>query len=133
MAGKKDFLKILGNNIRLYRNKKGFSQEELANLCGWNTSNARSIISKIESGTNDVTSSKLKLIAESLDVSVCDLMDSPRAQKQSVSIELTKQIYDEKIVSLVSAFLKLNTDDRIKILERINALFDDKNFFPKNK
>ena len=49
------------------------------------------------------------------------------------TFELTKQIYDEKILSWVPAFLKLDTDDKIRVLERVNALFDDKNYFTKNK
>ena len=51
---KKDFLKILGNNMNHIRSHELLSQEALANLCGWNTDNARSTISKIEKGTNDV-------------------------------------------------------------------------------
>ena len=49
------------------------------------------------------------------------------------TFELTKQIYDEKILSWVPAFLKLDTDDKIRVLERVNTLFDDKNYFTKNK
>ena len=65
---KKEFMKTLGNNIRMYREQKGLSQEELANRCGWTTNNARSTISKIESGVNDVPTSKVKVIAEQLGV-----------------------------------------------------------------
>lgn len=104
---KKDFLKILGNNIKKYRDDKGLSQEALANLCGWNTDNARSTISKIEKGTNDVPTSKLKIIAEKLGVSVCDLMDCSNIQEQSESVELVKQVYDEETKFVISSFIKL--------------------------
>ena len=118
---KKDFLKILGNNIKKYRDDKGLSQEALANLCGWNTGNARSTISKIESGTNDVPTSKLKIIAEKLGVSVCDLMDCSNIQEQSESVELVKQVYDEETQFVISSFIKLDAVDRIKVIERITG------------
>ncbi len=122
------FLKALGNNIKLYREEKGFSQEELANLCGWNTNNARSTISKIESGTNDVPASKLKVIAEKLGVSVCNLMDCSKVQRQDEPIEFIKQVYSEEISDIVFSCLKLDSVDRIKIIERINTLLDSKKY-----
>ena len=128
---KKDFLKILGNNIKKYRDDKGLSQEALANLCGWNTDNARSTISKIEKGTNDVPTSKLKIIAEKLGVSVCDLMDCSNIQEQSESVELVKQVYDEETKFVISSFIKLDAVDRIKVIERINTLLDDEKYSVK--
>lgn len=130
---RKEFMKVLGNNIRKYRESKGLSQEELANLCGWNTNNARSTISKIESGTNDVPTSKLKIIAEKLGVSVCDLMDCSKVQEQIKPVEPMGQPYSEEIVSLVSSFLKLDAVDRIKITERINTLLDDEKYSVKKE
>lgn len=130
---KKDFLKILGNNIKKYRDDKGLSQEALANLYGWNTDNARSTISKIESGTNDVPTSKLKIIAEKLGVSVCDLMDCSNIQEQSESVELVKQVYDEETQFVISSFIKLDAVDRIKVIERINTLLDDEKYSVKKE
>ena len=130
---KKDFLKILGNNIKKYRDDKGLSQEALANLCGWNTDTARSTISKIESGTNDVPTSKLKIIAEKLGVSVCDLMDCSNIQEQSESVELVKQVYDEETKFVISSFIKLDAVDRIKVIERINTLLDDEKYSVKKE
>ena len=130
---KKDFLKILGNNIKKYRDDKGLSQGALANLCGWNTDNARSTISKIESGTNDVPTSKLKIIAEKLGVSVCDLMDCSNIQEQSESVELVKQVYDEETQFVISSFIKLDAVDRIKVIERINTLLDDEKYSVKKE
>ena len=130
---KKDFLKILGNNIKKYRDDKGLSQEAPANLCGWNTDNAWSTISKIESGTNNVPTSKLKIIAEKLGVSVCDLMDCSNIQEQSESVELVKQVYDEETQFVISSFIKLDAVDRIKVIERINTLLDDEKYSVKKE
>ena len=130
---KKDFLKILGNNIKKYRDDKGLAQEALANLGGWNTDNARSTIAKSEKGTNDVPTSKLKIIAEKLGVSVCDLMDCSNIQEQSESVELVKQVYDEETKFVISSFIKLDAVDRIKVIERINTLLDDEKYSVKKE
>ena len=58
---KQYFLRALGMNIKRLREEKNLSQEELANLCGYSESNARSSMSKIEKGINDVPASKLKV------------------------------------------------------------------------
>ena len=128
---KKDFLKILGNNIKKYRDDKGLSQEALANLCGWNTDNARSTISKIESGTNDVPTSKLKIIAEKLGVSVCDLMDCSNIQEQSESVELVKQVYDEETQFVISSFINWMQLTELKSLNELTHYWMMKNILSK--
>lgn len=110
---KKNFLKTLGNNIKMYRDQKGLSQEELANLCGWMTDHARSTISKIESGVNDVPTSKLKVIAEKLDVSVCDLMNSSvYIEKKAETNKLIEQTYGKEVFNIIQMFLKLDETDQ---------------------
>ena len=131
-----DLGKVDGKRKR--KEKKGFrtkkeAEAALANLCGWNTDNARSTISKIESGTNDVPTSKLKIIAEKLGVSVCDLMDCSNIQEQSESVELVKQVYDEETQFVISSFIKLDAVDRIKVIERINTLLDDEKYSVKKE
>ena len=69
-----DFLKNLGLSIRRYRQKSGLSQAELAMRCGFEKSNSRSTISKIETGINDVSASTLVRIAKELGVTVCELI-----------------------------------------------------------
>lgn len=110
---RKEFMKILGNNIKFCREEKGLSQEELANMCGWNTSNARSTISKIESGTNDVPTSKLKIIAEKLGVSVCYLMNSSvHIQKKDETDKMIEQTYGKDTLNIVQSFSMLDQEDQ---------------------
>lgn len=61
----------LGQNIRLYREKLGMSQEELAKKLGYKD---RSTIAKIESNVNDITQSKIVAIAKVLQTSPAALM-----------------------------------------------------------
>lgn len=61
----------LGQNIKLYREKLGLSQEELAKKLGYKD---RSTIAKIESNVNDLTQSKIVAIAEALKTTPAALM-----------------------------------------------------------
>lgn len=79
MTSKAEILSRLGASIRSYRESAGYSQEDLANMCGYTTANARSTMSKIESGTSDLPVSKLWLIAQALGIRVTDLISPPPA------------------------------------------------------
>lgn len=61
----------LGQNIRIYRERLGWSQEELAKRLGYKD---RSTIAKIESNVNDITQSKIVAIAEVLQTTPAALM-----------------------------------------------------------
>lgn len=61
----------LGQNIRIYREKLGLTQEELAKKLGYKD---RSTIAKIESDVNDITQSKIVAIAEVLETTPAALM-----------------------------------------------------------
>ena len=120
---KKEFMKTLGNNIRMYREQKGLSQEELANRCGWTTNNARSTISKIESGVNDVPTSKVKVIAEQLGVSVCDLMNSSaNVQTKDKIRKLIEQCYGKEVYETLSSLLDLDASDQKVIKTMIDSM-----------
>ena len=60
-----EYLKNVGKRIRKVRILRGLSQDELAKRCGYKS---RSAINKIETGINDIPISKIKIIAEILDV-----------------------------------------------------------------
>lgn len=61
----------LGQNIRLYRERLGITQEELAKKLGYKD---RSTIAKIENDVNDITQSKIVAIAEALQTTAAALM-----------------------------------------------------------
>ncbi len=65
------------DRLRLVREQHGWSQRELGRLCGMGEAQ----IGKYENGENEPTATKLKLIAEQLDVSIDYLLgttDDPR-------------------------------------------------------
>lgn len=57
---------VLANNIRRFRKLKGFSQEQLADLCGLH----RTYIGSVERMERNVTLSTLEVLAAALAVSV---------------------------------------------------------------
>ena len=73
---KQDRLTIIGQNIKRYRIARNLSQEQLANMCGHTNNNARSWVSKIESGVNDIPATELNLVANALGVQPNELLNS---------------------------------------------------------
>lgn len=66
----KTFLEKLGNQIKKIRNEKGLTQDDI----GINGI-SRQMVSLIEIARTDVTTTKLKVIADNLGVRVKDLFD----------------------------------------------------------
>ena len=71
----------IGERIAKYREEKGLSQEELANLLGYKS---RSTIQKIESGQRDVPRKMIAQLSIVLNVNPLDLLGenekSPRSE-----------------------------------------------------
>ncbi|MBS1671340.1 MAG: helix-turn-helix transcriptional regulator [Bacteroidetes bacterium] len=63
-------LKIFGDNIRKRREKLGYSQEELANIAGFD----RTYISLIERGKRNLSLLNILRFAKALDVSPYELI-----------------------------------------------------------
>ncbi len=61
---------VLADNVRAYREKKGISQDEFAALCGLH----RTYVGSVERCERNVTLATLELLAETIGVSVPDLL-----------------------------------------------------------
>ena len=68
MAAKDPMLKNLGDYLRSVREKRGWSQEELAFECGLH----RTYIGSVERGEYNVTLLTLRTITQSLGITVLD-------------------------------------------------------------
>lgn len=111
---KQKHLNTIGQNIKRIRIERELSQEQLANLCGHNNSNARSWISKIESGKNDPPASELKQIAKALGVTCIELMhDKDETEKQKKACELFEQCYGSDVFKVVQQIIRLDQEDRL--------------------
>lgn len=69
---------ILANNIRAFRKLKALSQEQLADLCGLH----RTYIGSVERMERNVTLSTLEVLAETLGVSVPELLTEQAAHER---------------------------------------------------
>lgn len=66
-----EYLKKFANNLKKLRKLKGLTQDDLGSIEGI----SRSTIGMIETAKTDVTLSKIKLIAQVLEINPKDLLD----------------------------------------------------------
>ncbi len=67
-----NLLATLAKNVRNFRVKDGMSQEQLAEKCGLH----RTYIGSIERGERNATLSTLEILAETLNVSIAQLLNN---------------------------------------------------------
>lgn len=67
----KDYLQKFANNLKKIRKQQGIKQDDFLNVEGI----SRSMISMVETVKTDITLSKLKIIADILQVQPKDLLD----------------------------------------------------------
>ncbi len=73
-----------GENVKRIRKMRGYSQQELAEMVGFET---RGAISKVEKGVVDPSQSMVKKLAEALKVSPTEFFDFPKDYTKSPMIE----------------------------------------------
>jgi len=101
-------LSYLGSNIRTIRTQKKMTQKELAEFIG----SKKNYIWKLENDTPvDASISKIKKIAEALDVSVDALLQ-----------ETPPDSLDESDLLVVEKFRRLDVARRVKVKEFIELL-----------
>ena len=69
---KEPVLARIGMNIRVLRDEKNISQQDLAASCNFEKSN----MSRIEAGKNNLTIGTLLKICDALDVKLIDIIDN---------------------------------------------------------
>ena len=122
----------IGQRIALLRKQAKMSQEQLANLCGHTNDNARSWISKIESGTNDPPASDLKLIAKALGVTCIELMkESGEDKEKKKACELFEQCYGSDVFRIVQQVIQLDQEDRLIIYGELLGMLKSEKYQKK--
>ena len=103
----------IGKNIRKLREKRGMSQEELAIKIGYKS---KSSINKIELGLNDVSRSKVELIADALYTTPAVLMgwvdEEVREQDDVLANIVLKLREDEELLAWVAKLTDLSAEKR---------------------
>ena len=69
-----DMRKLVGDNVRHFRTKKGLSQEEFADICGF----SQQYLSGLERGSRNPTVVTLYELAKALGVTPIDLLRERR-------------------------------------------------------
>ena len=59
-----DIIRVFGQNVRKYRNKRGYSQEQLADICGLH----RTYISDIERFKRSISLDNIQKLADALQI-----------------------------------------------------------------
>ena len=104
-----NYSEILGRYIKNKRLELGLSQEELANKMGYTSENSRATIGKIEAGKQDLTVTKLRLLAKAIDVDAALLVSLDEASSAgekaySKIIEYSDQLDNATLKRLASYF-----------------------------
>jgi len=104
MENRADIKKLLGRRIKELRQRKGFTQEKLAELIGVGERN----LSKIECGNNFVTSETLSKILTALEIEASELFDFKHLDDvNELKKEMIEAIQAEKIdIKLMYQFFK---------------------------
>lgn len=124
---KAKFLEEFGSRVRQLRIERGLSQEELANLVGYMSNNARSSINKIESGKSDLPASKIHSLAKALNVPVGRLLgwleqsdktyDTVKFEREVNLIEQIQSIHGKTLSEAFSMFLQMDHEDQKETVE----------------
>lgn len=105
----------IGENIKKFREAKGLSQEQLANLLGYKS---KSAISNWENGYNSPTDDKIQMMLDVFEVDANTLFGwDNAAQIKSDAEELANLILkDAKIKDLIDVLKDINSEDMELIL-----------------
>ena len=131
---KQEYLKVFGDYVRYLRQKKGWSQEELATRCGYTSDTRKSTIHKIEAGKSDLPASKIRTLASVLGVSPVDLIDPPSEARDEIMVcELFERCHGKEAFQMVQSFLQLDQADRLIIYGRILGMLDAEKYQKGNQ
>lgn len=117
---KQIFLSNFGETVKHYRNLKGWTLEELATRIGYTSNSARSSVSRIEKGENDLPLSKVKMICSVLGIPVEEIMGWKQVKQSNVT---TCEQYDQSEIDLLNAYR--NADSKTQRIVRDLLDLDD--------
>lgn len=100
-------LQYVSQNVRHYRNLRGLSQQQLADLAGL----SRRMVAGVETGQDNISLAKLSLIADVLEVDFAQIIAAPEQQGQAVVNALawqgTQEQSEAKLMVSASASKKV--------------------------
>jgi len=115
---RKDFLKEFGIKIRQLRQMNGWTQKQLAEMCGYKSGSSNSTINKIETGKSDISISKLIVFSEIFGVSTSYLLGEGDSSAE------TEKIAKENAMRIMRR--KLNEKEQGELLRGLELYFTQK-------
>lgn len=110
-----EYLHTIGSRIRKLRLEKEMTQDELAIKSGYTS---RAAINKIELGINDAPQSKIKAIADALNVPISKMLcadeDTPSPSKEAL-LDLIAKEYGADTKKALELYVQLDAEDRSEI------------------
>lgn len=131
-----EFLIALGQKIKRLREERQWSQEYLAERCGYTSETRRSSINKIELGKSNTPVSKFKLIANAFGMTAAELLSlnpSDVTQKPPNTCELLEQCHSSEVFTAVRMFVQLDQIDQTKITARMEVMLEDEKYAVKKE
>ena len=105
--------------IKLLRNKKGLSQEELGNLVGVQ----KAAINKYETGrVVNIKKSMLQKLADALEVSPADLLDDAKEDLVLVPMELDLFGVDDQSKAILDLLSRMTDAEKQELLDYMKYL-----------
>ena len=134
---RKQYLIEIGNRIKQLRLERDMSQDELAKKSGYGS---RSTINKIELGINDVPQSKIKAIAEALNVTVGTILfwdefdqqhNTKIIQKEVNLIEQIEQTHGKTTREAFGMYIQLDSEDQGEIRGEMKQMLKSEKYSAK--
>lgn len=118
----------IGKRIRIRREERGITQEELASKLGYKS---KTTIAKIENGTNDIVQSKVIEFAQALDTTPAYLMGW--TQYNETIPEKNDNIPDDSDLAIIQRERnKMSDKEKTKLMNILKANFDEYNWEDDN-
>ncbi|MDR0486664.1 MAG: helix-turn-helix domain-containing protein [Treponema sp.] len=111
-AGEREIRQTLGLNMKLFRNRKGFSQAVVAEKIGMSIC----YLSDIENGKGWVSSASLSKIARTLDVEVFELFKPQKSGTKNAVLAVNKCLDD--VSGSVKKAVEKSIDDTIRKIRK---------------
>ena len=108
----------IGENIRQHRKQKGFSQKELAGLISLDATQ----LNRIETGKSEPSLKTLKMLVDTLEISLDELVYGNEDVKQEINVE------NKSILERLKLINELNEDDRGVLLKMIDIVLTKQKF-----
>lgn len=106
---------IFARNLIAIRKAKGISQRDLANLSGISSR----VIAYYETNSSIPSIDKLEKLATVLDVSMSDLIDPKKSDKETLKL-------NTRTIKKIQLLEKLTTEDQKKVMDYIKLLLKNK-------